>query len=273
MKKKLDIGLIFIIIVIVLFIFLSYKAKKIEKTKNTTETIIETTTESTTEITTEAPIVSYSDIKSGIYNDKFVKIEGIITDIENIKIISDINVNVWIKDGNRFIDDGVWFIDDEDIGIDNYTYLSQNLKIGDNCIFTTAINSDGSISSTRIKNVEITGNNTTIEEIKKIYISQCINITGIEIARNPEQYKDTDLSLKGEVFQLVDESNNNIEFLLDTGGDNGIVYVSYTIPGGENRILVGDYVTIYGRYNIMKSYRSVLGTKQNVPSVSAKFLI
>ena len=93
-----------------------------------------------------------------------------------------------------------------------------------------------------------------------------------DVARNPDNFKGVDIAFSGEVFQIVEENDNAVELLLDTGGENGIVYVEYTIPKGENRILKGDHITVYGTFYTMKSYTSVLMSTQNVPSITAKFI-
>lgn len=273
MKENSNIKIIIysvILILIFAFIFLTGHSNNVS---DGIETTTKQETESYTETTTEIPLVSYNDIETGLYNGKTVKVKGVITNVDIISIISDINLNVWIKDENKVIDEGTWFIDDEKVGLDNFTYLSQNLKIGDNCIFTTSINSDSSISSTDIKNVEIIQKDTTLDDIKQIYVSSCANININEFIRNPENYRGKNLKIKGNVFQIVSESSTTVDFLLDTGGNNGILYISYDIPKGFNRVLEGDNITVCGCYYKIVDYKSVLGTRQSVPAINARFLI
>ena len=228
--------------------------------------------EEITETTTETPLVSYSDVKKGLYNYKRIRVEGVVTNIKIDKILSLIEANVWIKDGNEYINDGEYNIYESEVGTNKYNYLLQNLKIGDNCIFSTQ-GDENYISTIHISDVKITGNTTDLAEIKQTYINGCQNVNINDFIRNPENYKDTDLKISGSIYQVVDENAGNVELLLDTGAENGLLYIRYELPENSNRILEGDNVTVYGHYEFIKSYYSVLGTNKNVPELKAEFIL
>ena len=218
------------------------------------------------------PIVTYDDIKSGTYNDSDVKIEGIVCNIEVDSLTDYIDFDVWFQSNGKFVCPKHWMLDRERIDKTIYEQLSQNIQEGQHCIFTVNVYADSSFGSSSVKNIEFTEKNTPMSTIKETYTYNCTRVNGEDVARNPDNYKGLDISFSGEVFQIITEDDNNVEFLLDTGGDNGMVYVTYTIPKGSNRILKGDQLTVYGTFYIMKSYTSVLGTEQNVPSITAEFV-
>ena len=87
-----------ILILIFAFIFLTVHSNNVS---DGIETTTKQETESYTETTTEIPLVSYNDIETGLYNGKTVKVKGVITNVDIISIISDINLNVWIKDEKK----------------------------------------------------------------------------------------------------------------------------------------------------------------------------
>lgn len=240
--------------------------------ESTTITMPNTTTEATTETTTEPPLVSYADIESGTYNNSVVKVEGVVSNVEKNDLISNIEFSVWFNNNGNLTNSGTWFLIKDDIGASLFNYLNDNLNEGDNCLFTVGIHKDGSFGGSSLKDAVIIDSATSLDEIKQTYIENCTYVSVSDLARNPAQYKGTDVVLNGEVFQIANETESRVEFLFDTGEDNGIVYISYNFPEGSGRLLEGDKLTIYGTFYIMRSYTSVLGTKQNVPSISALFI-
>lgn len=231
----------------------------VSTTKQLTTTTIETTTETTT-----IALVSYSDIKSGACNDMTVNIEGVISNIASDSF--DISIDAWFKKDDKIYDNNMHIFTDDNP--DLYKYITENLSIGDSCIFTTYVHLDASFG-TLLAVQKLDKEQITLNDIKQMYISGCVNINASELARNPSQYaRTTDVKLSGKIRQVIDET----QFMLDTGTDNGLVNFYYTIPDSDPKILEGDYITIYGTFTHTYDYVSVLGSKKSVPSVVCKFI-
>lgn len=229
-------------------------------------------TETTTEITT-IPVVIYSDILNGSYNNNYIQIEAVIDTVEKDSILSSINSSVWIKNGDTYVKKDL-FITSDKLGEDNFNYIYNNLKSGDTCMLTCEVYSDSSFGISDNSKIDIIGNTTSLENIKQIYINHCQTINPEDLARNPEQYmRKTNVKLSGKVFQIVDESGSSVQFLLDTGGNNGIVNVYYSRPENSPRILENDNVTICGTFTHMYDYTSVLGSSKNVPSITCDVIL
>lgn len=227
--------------------------------------------ETTTETTTE-PLVVYSDIKKGSYNNKTVKIEGIVGDIKSDSV--SIKLDTWFNYNNMLKYNEFLLVTGNDDNLCNY--VKTNVKTGNSCIFTVQVYEDasngtsfGSLTDIKVLDKEL----ITSDKIKQMYISGCANIPAVDLARSPEQYAyKTDIIFTGKVFQLVNEYDNSVQFLLDTGGENGIVNVYYDRPEGSLRILENDNITIYGTFTHMYDYTSVLGSGKSIPSIVCRFI-
>lgn len=113
------------------------------------------------------------------------------------------------------------------------------------------------------------------EEIKARYKESCTPYTYDEIARDPDQYMNTNGVYTGKVVQVLEDGNDlemrvNITwgryFYTDT------IYVFYTKKPGESRILEDDIITIWGTNKGTLSYESVMHTTITLPCVDAKYI-
>lgn len=248
------------------------KNSVISDTTNSIETT-EATTIETTETTTQISTVSYLDIKNGKYNDKIVEIEVVVGDITIDS--SSISFDGWLT-YNSYINFNEFMILNSEDSAELYRYAANNLKSGNSYIFKVNIYTDatkgtsfGSVLNIQPLNKEI----LSMDTIKQLYIASCSQIDANELARNPNQYAyKTDVALSGKVLQIVDETDTSVQFLLDTGVNNGIVNVYYSKPENSPRILEGDSLTIYGRFTHMLEYTSVSRTKKSAPSIVCKFI-
>lgn len=233
-----------------------------------TNFVEETTTEATT-----MPVVSYSDVQSGAYNDGYVRIEAIVDSVEKDDILSSLDVSVWINNAETYVKKDLTFITSDYLGEENFNSVYNNIKQGDTCLLTCKVYSDGSFGITDNCNIEIIGSGVSLEDIRQTYKNHCQSISAASLARTPEQYaKKVDVVLSGKVFQIVDENDKDVQFLLDTGGENGIVNVYYDRPEGTARILENDNITVYGNFTHMLDYKSVLGSNKSVPSIVCNVL-
>jgi hypothetical protein len=101
-----------------------------------------------------------------------------------------------------------------------------------------------------------------------------------QLARYPQDYLKTIVQLEGKVVQAGDgflrvDVNAHVAWLdrIDAGlTPDAIVYVSYKHKPGDSRILEGDKVRFWGRYDGIVSYKAVLGQTIAVPNVAAEIV-
>lgn len=94
-----------------------------------------------------------------------------------------------------------------------------------------------------------------------------------KLARYPEKYENKPVALKGEVFQYEDgilgeDGTEYAQILMSSDeelSDNTIL--SIPLERLDGRLLEGDSVTAYGRYDGIYSYETVLGSQASVPSI------
>ena len=109
---------------------------------------------------------------------------------------------------------------------------------------------------------------TSIEDYK----ASCNSYSYDDLARNPDAYKKKNIVLRGEVVQVIEDGKKvELRVYMDSEFDDTI-YVFYTLKNGEGRILEGDVLDIYGTFEGLISYETVLGAKVTVPSVNAKYI-
>lgn len=112
---------------------------------------------------------------------------------------------------------------------------------------------------------------------KEDYKKSCSKIEYEKIARNPDKYKNENIMFKGEVVQCekvfstkyyarINVTLNEYGYYEDT------VYVTFTIPEGEDKILDGDIVEIYGICQGEKTYLSIFGEQITIPSLDALYV-
>ena len=106
----------------------------------------------------------------------------------------------------------------------------------------------------------------------------CEAYTFDQIARNPDNFKGTNVKLTGEVIQVVYSSNyvtlrvNITEKGTYTTYYTDTIYVTYYPSAGEDKILEDDIITLYGTSLGDYTYTSVLGAPVNLPWIHAKYL-
>lgn len=116
------------------------------------------------------------------------------------------------------------------------------------------------------KELSLTCTDLTPEQYKE----QCISISYDDLARNPDDHKYDYVYLSGDVIQ-VQENEDEVIFLIDVEqGDTAIAF--YTYKEGESRVLEGDQITIYGMYEGLYTYTSVLGAEITVPNIFTRHI-
>ena len=106
-------------------------------------------------------------------------------------------------------------------------------------------------------------------ELKKGYET---GITYDNLARNPDTYKWKKVKFKGEVLQVIEDSNIT-EIRLATksspwgGYMEDVVYLSISNSMLDSRILEGDIITIYGISQGLFTYETVMGSNMTIPLI------
>ena len=92
------------------------------------------------------------------------------------------------------------------------------------------------------------------------------------VSRNPDEYSGKNVRITGKIEQVSEAGNGNVVYLVSTNSISGdIVYVTYKRGSGEERLLVGDIVAMYGECGGVITYKSTLGTGVTVPCIQMKY--
>lgn len=107
------------------------------------------------------------------------------------------------------------------------------------------------------------------------YKAACQSLAYKDLARNPDNYKGQQVTMLGEVIQ-VQESGDRVDIRIDVTKDeygywSDTVYVTLTIPKGEDRILEDDIIAVYGECQGQYTYESILGQSISLPRIDAKY--
>lgn len=90
-----------------------------------------------------------------------------------------------------------------------------------------------------------------------------------DVERNPAEYKDELLSFEGKIIQVMeDEVYTSYRIAINDDYDR-IVYLQTFNVTLEERLLEDDYVTVYGLFNDLLTYETVMGASQTVPAFLA----
>lgn len=116
------------------------------------------------------------------------------------------------------------------------------------------------------------------EQEKTEFIASCQTYTFEQMARNPENFKGTNVKVTGEVVQaLYGTSGVDLRVNITKEGTyttyyTDTIYVVYYPEAGEDKILEGDVITIYGTSQGDYTYTSTLGASINLPLVYGKYI-
>ena len=139
--------------------------------------------------------------------------------------------------------------------------------------------SSGYGSGSSSSNVSFTKN----KEDKSTYITKCSTISYSTLARNPYSYIGNDYKFTGEVIQVLNGYNNNIELRVNVTPKRyeyinetyyeDTMYVTYHYSSNyESKILEGDIITMYGTYRGIQDYVSIMGAKISIPRLDAMYI-
>jgi hypothetical protein len=115
------------------------------------------------------------------------------------------------------------------------------------------------------------------DEIKREFISTCVNYDYKNISRNPNNYISKPCKFNGKVMQVQESGLNVVLRVNITRGDYGLwddaIYVDYKKAStNESRILDDDIITIYGTLNGIKTYTTIFLSEVSIPWVKARYV-
>lgn len=106
----------------------------------------------------------------------------------------------------------------------------------------------------------------------------CQTFTYEQMARNPDNFKGTNVKVTGEVVQvLYGYDSVDIRMNITKKGTystyyTDTIYVTYTPKEGEDKILEDDIITVYGTSQGDYSYTSTIGAQVTLPLISGKYI-
>lgn len=212
------------------------------------------------------PTVTYSDILSGNYNGQTVCLEGIVDNVSIISPTSDLKIggsssfDVWLANEESYYYQWSNYI--SDIWEDSSLSAALDLKNGDIIKGIITVYNDGSFSFDNSEAIEIIGS-ANLDDIYSNYKSNCTELEYENIVREPENYINSVYKISGTIIQVIDENT----YLVSS--DTGNIYVYFGKDNREFRLLENDKITIYGRFNGLKTYDTIIGTENTVPDISA----
>lgn len=113
------------------------------------------------------------------------------------------------------------------------------------------------------------------EKEEQDFKASCKTYTFEQIARNPTNFKGTNVKLTGEVVQVMQDGySTNLRVNITKTGKyyTDTVYVVYHQKTGEDRILENDIITFYGTSQGDCSYKTVLGANITLPNIKANYI-
>lgn len=115
-------------------------------------------------------------------------------------------------------------------------------------------------------------------EEEQNFKASCQTYTFEQMARNPDNFKGTNVKLTGEVIQALYGTNSvDLRVNITKKGSystyyTDTVYVTYNTKAGEDKILEKDIITLYGTSLGDYTYKSTIGATVNLPLISAKYI-
>ena len=135
-------------------------------------------------------------------------------------------------------------------------------------IFIISSTSESDAPNGNEKDTTIETDQASVEDYK----ASCNNYSYEELARNPDSYKGKKITLHGEVIQVM-EDGKRVSLRVNMNSNyNQTVYITYTLKSGEGRILEDDILEIYGTFEGLFTYETVLGAELSIPHVDAKYI-
>ena len=93
------------------------------------------------------------------------------------------------------------------------------------------------------------------------------------LVRTPEKYKKSVVAYRGQVGNIINESDKSQTFSLDVVGDGTFVVVEFARQKQDDRVLPGDVLIAYGEFRGVEEYsNTATGAPVYMPLIKAKYL-
>ena len=183
------------------------------------------------------------------------------------------------KDNTDYETYKIWVFSNEENAKNNDNYEIAEVKKENNNIVVTNVaeekrTAEQEAEEKRKQEEEIARKQQEESEFK----ASCQTYTFEQMARNPENFKGTNVKVTGEVVQaLYGTSGVDLRVNITKEGTyttyyTDTIYVVYYPESGEDKILEGDVITIYGTSQGDYTYTSTLGASINLPLVYGKYI-
>ena len=114
------------------------------------------------------------------------------------------------------------------------------------------------------------------EQIEQNYKDKCYSYSYDNISRRPGDYEGYYITYSGYVVQVCSEASSPLYYstyrVATSGKYDDVVYLKVDNYGSNSRILEDDYITFYGTYDGIYTYKTVLGASISIPSITAKYV-
>lgn len=135
-------------------------------------------------------------------------------------------------------------------------------------------------AGTRVKKCSVCGEivekesfTLTNEELLKQYKKDA-SYSYNDLARNPNMYTGTYVFFTGKVVQVCSEASSSLYYstyrVATKGSYDNVVYVYIDNYGTGSRILEGDTISFYGKYDGLYTYTTVMGSSITIPSIKVE---
>lgn len=187
------------------------------------------------------------------------------------------------KDNTDYETYKIWVFSNEENAKNNDNYEIAEVKKENNNIVVTNVAEEKRIAEQEAEQ-EAEEKRKQEEEIARKqqeeseFKASCQTYTFEQMARNPENFKGTNVKVTGEVVQaLYGTSGVDLRVNITKEGTyttyyTDTIYVVYYPESGEDKILEGDVITIYGTSQGDYTYTSTLGASINLPLVYGKYI-
>lgn len=222
---------------------------------------------------------NYTFFSSMLKNDSKEKIDKIIASdtITNEELESIYEERE--KDNTDYENYKIWVFSNEENAKSNDNYEIAEVKKENNNIVVTNVaeekrTAEQEAEEKRKQEEEIARKQQEESEFK----ASCQTYTFEQMARNPENFKGTNVKVTGEVVQaLYGTSGVDLRVNITKEGTyttyyTDTIYVVYYPEAGEDKILEGDIITIYGTSQGDYTYTSTLGASINLPLIYGKYI-
>jgi hypothetical protein len=122
----------------------------------------------------------------------------------------------------------------------------------------------------------------TVSEAEKAKLDEqqfkenTFNLVYNDVARQPDKFKSQKTYFVGKVEQVMEKNNDIVLRVNVTPGEYDIwedtVWVNYTKPEEQDRILEEDIVQIWGTVKGLRTYEAIMGNEVSIPEINAAYI-